>query len=188
MKPMAKKSPKTKKTISAEKRLAALRASIDRLDARLLALLNQRSRMALAIGKIKHRAGGALYVPSREQAVLAQLRKRNRGPLSNASLEAIYREIMSAALSLEGALRIGVAGAARGELLLAARNHFGRSARYEEAGAPGSAIKRMLAGRWNALCMAESDLPAACAALQSGRLTVCGRPARGSVLLTRGES
>lgn len=180
-----KKSPKPKQTDRAAARLAALRASIDRLDARLVALLNQRSRLALAIGAIKRRAGDALYAPAREQAVLAHLKGRNRGPLSNASLEAIYREIMSAALSLEGELRIGVVDSGRADLLLVARDHFGRSARYERAGAPTAAVKKMLAGRWSALCMAEADLPAACAALQAGRLKVCGRPARGAVLLTR---
>ncbi len=182
---MAMKSPGRKKTTGAEARLAALRASIDRLDARLLALLNRRSRMALAIGAIKRRSGGALYVPAREREVLAGLNARNRGPLRQAALEAIYREIMSAALSLEGVLRIGVAAGGRLDAWLAARDQFGRSARYEDAGAPTAAVRKMLAGRWDALCMLESSLPAACRALQDGRLSVCGRPGRAIVLLVR---
>lgn len=181
-----KKSPKTKKNAeAAEKRLEALRRRIDVLDGRLVALLNQRSRLAQAIGRLKKANGGALYVPEREQQVLARLRKRNRGPLSQHSLDAIYREIMSAALSLEGDLKIGVADLPNGAVMAAARNRFGASATYECAESPAQAVRDLEAGRWHVLCIAESELPAACAPLQAGRLLVCGKAERGCAVLVR---
>ena len=115
--------------------------------------------------------------------MLARVRKRNRGPLSNKSLEAIYREIMSAALSLEGALVIGVAGDGAAAV---ARNLFGASATYAMAAAPTSAVDALCAGRWHALCIMEAHLPAACGALQDGRIRVCGKAVGGVAVLVRG--
>lgn len=179
---MMKKSPAKKNASAGAKKLDALRKKIDVLDGRLVSLLNQRSRIAQAIGRLKHRAGGALYVPERERDVLARVRKRNRGPLSNKALESIYREIMSAALALEGAMDIGVLGDAAG----VARNLFGASATYVPAGSPSAAVAALCAGRWQALCLPEAAVTAACAELDAGRLRACGPAVNGVVVLVRG--
>jgi chorismate mutase-like protein len=168
-----------------DRRLDALRRRIDAIDAQIVALLNRRSRVALQIGAHKRARGGALYAPEREQAVLARVRARNKGPLSDAALEAIYREIMSAALALEGPFTIGVAGPAGGEVAQAARNHFGAGARQTAVNSPSEAVSGIVKGRWDALCIADADLPAACAELQAGRLLVCGRAAKGVSILVR---
>ena len=55
----------------------------------------------LRIGDIKLKAGEEIYAPHRERAVLQRICKSNRGPITDESLRAIYREIMSSALSLE---------------------------------------------------------------------------------------
>ena len=60
-----KKKPTKKSANAGAKKLEALRGKIDVLDGRLVSLLNQRSRIAQAIGRLKHREGGALYVPER---------------------------------------------------------------------------------------------------------------------------
>ncbi|HMP76525.1 MAG TPA: chorismate mutase [Kiritimatiellia bacterium] len=179
-----KKSPTKKIAKSSAQKLEALRRRIDVLDGRLVTLLNQRSRLAQGIGKLKHAQGSALYVPEREQQVLARLRSRNKGPLSARSLEAIYREIMSAALSLEGVLNIGVVGSVGSPVAAAARDHFGGSARYATLTAT-EAVKRLLAKRCHAVCLAEADLPAACAGFQSGRVRMCKSATRGVAVLVR---
>ena len=181
-----KKSPLKKANSSPGRALEGLRRRIDVLDGRLVSLLNQRSRLAQEIGRLKHAQGSALYVPERERQVLARLRARNTGPLSARSLEAIYREIMSAALSLEGALNIGVVGAAGSPVAAAARDHFGGSARYALLGAT-EAMKRLLAKRCHAVCLAEGDLPAACAEFQAGRVRACKSAVRGVVVLVRND-
>lgn len=166
-----------------EKRLAALRRKIDAIDADLVRLLNARCRVAKKIGEIKRANGGDLYVPEREQAVLARVRARNRGPLTDAALEAIYREIMSAALALEGPLQVGVAGTAQSAVAAAARNHFGASAKMFMVTPPSEAVKGIREGRWHALCIADADLPAACADIQAGRVRACGRAGDGVSVL-----
>ena len=83
------------------KNLQQLRSHIDRLDARVLALLNQRGRLALRVGWLKRRRGRRLFDPRREQAILKRLGALNGGPLSSAAVRAIYREILRQVRRLE---------------------------------------------------------------------------------------
>ena len=69
-----------KRTQSALKKLEGKRRRIDLLDQKLLALLNQRLRVALEIGKTKKGMGKEIYDPGREKKVLEKLKLRNRGP------------------------------------------------------------------------------------------------------------
>lgn len=74
--------------------LEQLRKQIDRVDDRLLRLLNERAGLAKRVGAIKQRQGRRLFDPSRERAILVRLAKANRGPLSERAIHAIYREIL----------------------------------------------------------------------------------------------
>ena len=53
--------------------LEQLRSEIDRLDDRLLELLNQRAGLARRIGRLKEESGRDVYDPGREALVLARL-------------------------------------------------------------------------------------------------------------------
>jgi chorismate mutase/prephenate dehydratase len=88
----------------------ALRAHIDRIDAKLLALLNQRARLAIRIGRRKRHARASIYTPDREKRIFARLAANNSGPLDAHSIRPIFREIISACLSLEQQLRIACLG------------------------------------------------------------------------------
>ncbi|MBN2508157.1 MAG: prephenate dehydratase [Verrucomicrobia bacterium] len=111
-------------------KLTALRRTIDRLDSQIIKLLNERTRHVLEVGRIKHKAGQEYYAPHRECAVLDSICKRNRGPISNESLRAIYREIMSSALSAEKSMRIAYLGPEATFTHEAALQRFGNSLRY----------------------------------------------------------
>jgi chorismate mutase/prephenate dehydratase len=106
------------------------RKAIDRLDARIVELLNERTRHVLEIGVIKVKAGEAIYVPHRERVVFQRVAKLNRGPMTEASLRAIYREIMSSALSLEKTMTIAYLGPEATFTHQAAIQKFGASLRY----------------------------------------------------------
>src|SRR5438552_16226648 len=86
------------------------RKAIDKLDSHIVKLLNERTRHVLGIGDIKLKAGEEIYAPHRELAVLQRLSKLNPGPITADSLRAIYREIMSCALSLEKSMTIAYLG------------------------------------------------------------------------------
>jgi chorismate mutase/prephenate dehydratase len=106
------------------------RKAIDRLDAQIVQLLNERTRHVLEIGVIKVKAGEAIYVPHRERMVLERVCKLNQGPMTEASLRAIYREVMSSALSLEKTLTIAYLGPEATFTHQAAIQKFGASLRY----------------------------------------------------------
>jgi len=96
--------------------LEQLRQEIDRLDEQILPLLNRRAALAVEIGAIKQSNGTALYVPSRERAVLQRLVSGNAGPLSHRSVCRIYAEIMAASLALEHNVPVFAAGASETDL------------------------------------------------------------------------
>ena len=106
------------------------RKAIDKLDAQIVRLLNERTKHVLAIGEIKLKAGEEIYAPHRERAVLQRVCKTNAGPMTNDSLRAIYREIMSSALSLEKSLTIAYLGPEATFTHQAAIRRFGSSLRY----------------------------------------------------------
>ncbi len=119
---------------AAEARLAPLRKEIDGLDRELVALLNRRAGVVMRVGEIKREAGEAvpIYAPDREQAVMSRVRSANDGPLPDACVEAIWRELMSGSFALERPLRIGYLGPAGSFSHLAARKKFGASVEYVE--------------------------------------------------------
>lgn len=81
--------------------IEALRSEIDRLDRELVALLNARALCALAIGRLKERAGMPIYQPAREAEVLAQARAVNRGPLGDEAVTRLFERIIDEARRLE---------------------------------------------------------------------------------------
>ncbi len=106
------------------------RKAIDKLDGQIVKLLNERTKHILAIGEIKLKAGEEIYAPHRELAVLNRICRRNQGPITNESLRAIYREIMSSALSLEKSMTVAYLGPEATFTHQAAIRRFGSSLRY----------------------------------------------------------
>jgi chorismate mutase/prephenate dehydratase len=106
------------------------RKAIDKYDAQLVRLLNERTRHVLAIGEIKRKAGEEIYAPHREGLVLKRICRLNHGPVTNESLRAIYREIMSSALSLEKTMTIAYLGPEATFTHMAAIRRFGASLNY----------------------------------------------------------
>jgi len=106
------------------------RKAIDRLDGQIVKLLNERTKHVLAIGEIKVKAGEEIYAPHRERAILQRICRLNPGPITADSLRAIYREIMSSALSLEKTLTVAYLGPEATFTHQAAIRRFGSSLRY----------------------------------------------------------
>jgi len=109
-----------------------LRRKIDKLDERILSLLNERARLSLEIGRAKSKRGVSIYVPDREKSIYKKLVGRNKGPLSNRTLLAVYREIMSGSLALEKPLKIAFFGPQATFTHIAALKKFGESLDYLE--------------------------------------------------------
>lgn len=113
-----------------DKELKKLRDRIDSIDAQLLELLNDRANQAIEVGRIKKEAGREFYVPSREKEVLERILASNKGPFPNDALKLIYREIMSASLSLEEPLKVAFLGPEGTFTHMACLQQFGSSSRF----------------------------------------------------------
>ena len=103
------------------------RNAIDEIDREVVRLLSERVKHAGEIGKIKRANGAAYYDPSREAQVMAKIASLNPGPLSNDTLRAIYREVISASIALEKKLTIAYLGPQATYTHQAAIRNFGVS-------------------------------------------------------------
>ena len=108
-----------------------IRQEIDTIDQQLLDLLNSRADLVHEVGEIKKKEGLQIYAPEREDALLKRLAKMNHGRLPEKSIRAIYREIMSAALSLEDNLTVAYLGPKGTWTHQAAIKKFGNSIQYD---------------------------------------------------------
>ncbi|MEW6408614.1 MAG: prephenate dehydratase [Nitrospirota bacterium] len=115
--------------------LNGLRKKIDEIDSEILRLLNRRAETVISIGKIKENENVRFHSPEREREILDRLEKLNTGPFPNSAIKSVYREILSASLSLEQPLRVAYFGPKATFTHLAAMQQFGSSTEYiPEAG------------------------------------------------------
>ncbi|MBB5018495.1 chorismate mutase/prephenate dehydratase [Chitinivorax tropicus] len=105
------------------------RDAIDDIDVQILKLINQRAHHAHEIGVLK--GGGLVYRPEREAQVLRRVKDLNQGPLPSESVARLFREIMSACLSLEKPLTIAFLGPLGTFSESAVVKHFGHAAQLQ---------------------------------------------------------
>ncbi|MBV9573407.1 MAG: chorismate mutase [Acidobacteriales bacterium] len=92
------------------------RRKIDEIDRKIVELLNQRAQAAYEIGLVKRDAGLPIYEPEREQAVFANARDTNSGPLSHRDLLRIFERIIDIMRQIQGQV-IAPANQGSGETL-----------------------------------------------------------------------
>lgn len=118
-------------TQSSNASLDDLRQKIDKIDRELIALINERAKQVVEVGKIKRDSSIPIYAPHREAAVLKKVTQLNEGPIQDRTIEAVYRELMSGSFALEQPLRIGYLGPIGTYSHLAATRQFGSSVEFE---------------------------------------------------------
>jgi chorismate mutase/prephenate dehydratase len=110
--------------------LKKLRNKIDKIDAGILDTLNARAKITLQISKLKKKHGRAMYSPDRESEILNRLALKNKGPLSDKAIKAVYREVMSSTFSLGAPLKIAYLGPSATFTHIAALRKFGSQVDY----------------------------------------------------------
>jgi len=128
-------------------KIAKLRKKIDIIDGHILNLLEERARLSLSIGRTKSKKGANVYAPDREEEVYKKVIHRNKGPLSERSIKAVYREIMSASRSVQTALNIAYFGPRATFTHIAALKKFGASVDYVECAGIGEVFTEVERGR-----------------------------------------
>jgi chorismate mutase/prephenate dehydratase len=96
--------------VRSKKTLADLRAEIDKLDRKLLALVSRRAGIAKSIGEMKNRGARSVLDVGREKAVLRRARSHNPGPLSDDAVDAVFREIISACRASQEPISVAYLG------------------------------------------------------------------------------
>jgi chorismate mutase-like protein len=85
----------------AVKALADCRDRINAIDRRLVALLNERTRIVRQIGRIKQECKMPIYEPKREEEVLRNIAESNAGPMANDAARRIFERIIDEMRSLQ---------------------------------------------------------------------------------------
>lgn len=111
-------------------RIPKLRKQIDELDSQILELLNKRAEIVIEIGREKAKEDLDFHVPQREEEIYARLSQQNQGPFPTEAVRAVFREILSACLSLERPLRVAYLGPEGTFTHLACIKRFGLSAQF----------------------------------------------------------
>src|SRR4029078_4001053 len=117
--------------------LAKLRAAIDGVDNQILALLDRRAEVVREVGRHKRERREAFHVPQRDRAVRERLTAAANGASPRDAVRPVFREIMSACLSLESPLVVAYPGPEATFSHLAGKPRFGLSALYRAAGSIG---------------------------------------------------
>ncbi len=74
--------------------LKQLRKQIDRIDHKILQLLNQRADLALRGGAVKKKHGHPAFDGRREAEIVGRLTRANPGPFSSRSIQEVFRVIL----------------------------------------------------------------------------------------------
>lgn len=119
-----------KRSRQSKQTLKRLRGRIDDIDSSLIGLLNKRALISQKIGSVKREKDIDIYAPDRESQVYGKAVSENKGPLADVSIKAIYREIMSGTLALEGPMKVAYLGPPATFTNQASLRKFGSSVEY----------------------------------------------------------
>jgi chorismate mutase/prephenate dehydratase len=114
--------------------LKALRIQIDKLDLQILESLNRRAAIAGQIGKVKADQGGEVFSAAREEEVLNNVMKANKGPLGEVTVKAVFRELISGSRALQKVQKVAFLGPEYSYSHLAALERFGEAVSYSRTG------------------------------------------------------
>jgi chorismate mutase/prephenate dehydratase len=115
------------------------------LDRELTEQINQRARMTAALAD-QPNASASLGQPG-DQALLKSVKKLNHGPLSDAALICVLREIEGACNQVQGIRRIAFLGPEASFCHLAAQSHFGKSVDYAAQGSVADVFHEVERGK-----------------------------------------
>jgi chorismate mutase/prephenate dehydratase len=127
------------------KDLRSLRGRIDGVDDKLLELLSERAELVAEVAEHKRSQQLATVDPERENDVLHRVLERGAGRFPREAILAVFREILSASVSLQSEVTVAFLGPAGTFTHIAARQLFGYAPSYlEEATIDGvfDAVRR----------------------------------------------
>ncbi len=125
---------------------AKIQSGLARLDRSLLKLISQRTEMALDLARAKQAAGDPAFVVGQEDALFAELLQYNKGPLSERSVRAVYRELTSGYRAILQDTRVACLGPQYSYSHLAAVMRFGQSVEFMLVGSIAAVFEEVHRG------------------------------------------
>src|SRR3972149_172447 len=127
--------------------VADLRRALDRVDQEILAAINRRAELAQQIGQLKQASQQPVFDPERESEVLHGAIDANAGPLTNESVRAIFRELISATRAIQVPTRVAYLGPEFTFSHLATIERFGQSAELLPVGTIAAVFEEVERGQ-----------------------------------------
>src|SRR6266404_377776 len=84
-----------------KEKLSECRIRIDAVDLKILALLNERTRIVEEIGRIKRQLALPIYEPKREDQVFHNVTQNNAGPLTAEAVKRVFERIIDEMLTIQ---------------------------------------------------------------------------------------
>ncbi|MBU1052406.1 MAG: prephenate dehydratase [Proteobacteria bacterium] len=123
-----------------------LRNSIDKIDGKILGLINERLLLAKEIGKMKAKKGKKVLDIAREKAVIEKLKTLNKGLLGEQALNHIFSEIIAASRAIQNHHSVAYLGPEATFSHIATMSYFGRSVNYVPQATIGDIFKEVEKG------------------------------------------
>ncbi len=126
--------------------LSGLREQIDGIDDALHDLILQRAALVARVRDAKNGADPVFFRPAREVLILRRLLDRHDGILPPGVIVRMWREMISAFVSLQGPFSIAVLEGEDGAYWDIARDHFGSGAAMKRHGTPRGVVQAVAEG------------------------------------------
>jgi chorismate mutase/prephenate dehydratase len=127
--------------------LVELRGDLDQIDREILDAINRRGAVAQNIGKLKQAEGQGVYDGKREASILQQAVANNAGPLSDETVRAVFRELISGTRAVQTPIRVAYLGPEFTFSHLAAIQKFGQSAELIPVGTIAAVFEEVERGQ-----------------------------------------
>jgi chorismate mutase len=131
---------------------------VDRIDLKMLQLLQQRTKLSGQIGKVKRRHGAVIYVPERERDLLARLVRLSKGRLPAKVVVGLYREILSSSRAEQQQPPIGFLAVSADRVLPAGHAAFGVCDQFLPTKTWSALAKRLRSGAFSLGLLTGDDL------------------------------
>jgi chorismate mutase/prephenate dehydratase len=127
--------------------ISSLRNELDQIDHEILAAINRRGLVAQKIGQLKQADGQCVYDVQRESKILQQTVAKNSGPLSDETVRAVFRELISGTRAAQTPIRVAYLGPEFTFSHLAAIQRFGQSAELVPVGTIAAVFEEVERGQ-----------------------------------------
>jgi chorismate mutase len=166
-------------TSALSRQMRRLREQVDRIDLKMLKLLQQRTKLSGRIGRMKRRHEAVVYVSEREREVVARVTRLSRGRPPARAVAALWREILSSSRAAQGQSPIGLLQAGASAVLPASRACFGACDQFSPKKTWMELVKGLKTGALSLALLTGDDLLRAVQAQKHAggfpdRLTVAG--------------